>query len=100
MQRLPNVAGLKNEVIVPQYSHNVYDHAARMLGVKLVIVQNKAELEPAFNERTAMVIHPAHLHKSEVRINRHSVLALHLLQRHCQRGSGFSLRIGDSLEQT
>ncbi len=55
MQRLPNVAGLKNEVIVPAYSHNVYDHAVRMLGVKLVIVRDIAELEPAFNERTAMV---------------------------------------------
>jgi L-seryl-tRNA(Ser) seleniumtransferase len=55
MQRLPNVAGLKNEVIVPSYSHNVYDHAARMVGVKLVVVRDKAELEPAFNERTAMV---------------------------------------------
>jgi len=55
MQRLPNLAGLKNEVIVPAYSHNVYDHAVRMLGAKLVIVRDKAELEPAFNERTAMV---------------------------------------------
>src|SRR6266581_4908288 len=55
MQRLPNLAGLKSEVIVPAYSHNVYDHAVRMLGVKLVVVRDKAELEPAFNERTAMV---------------------------------------------
>jgi D-glucosaminate-6-phosphate ammonia-lyase len=55
MQRLPNLAGLKNEVVVPAYSHNVYDHAVRMLGVKLVIVREKAELESAFNERTAMV---------------------------------------------
>ncbi len=54
MQRLPNLAGLKSEVIVPEYSHNVYDHAIRMLGVKLVIVKNKAELDAAFNERTAM----------------------------------------------
>src|SRR5512133_124376 len=54
MQRVPNLAGLKSEVIVPEYSHNVYDHAIRMLGVKLVIVKDKAELEAAFNERTAM----------------------------------------------
>jgi uncharacterized pyridoxal phosphate-dependent enzyme len=54
MQRVPNLAGLKSEVIVPAYSHNVYDHAVRMLGVKLVIVNSKAELEAAFNERTAM----------------------------------------------
>ncbi len=55
MQRVPNLAGLKSECIVPAYSHNVYDHAVRMLGVKLVIVHDKAELEAAFNERTAMV---------------------------------------------
>src|SRR5882724_4841840 len=55
MQRLPNLAGLKSEVIVPAYSHNVYDHAVRMLGVKLIVIRDKAELEPAFNERTAMV---------------------------------------------
>src|SRR5262245_33332311 len=55
MQRLPNVTGLKNEVIVPGYSRNVYDHAVRMLGAKLVVVQEPSALEAAFNERTAMV---------------------------------------------
>jgi uncharacterized pyridoxal phosphate-dependent enzyme len=55
MQRLPDLAGLKDEVIVPAYSHNVYDHAIRMLGVKLVLVSERAQLEPAFNDRTAMV---------------------------------------------
>src|SRR5258705_11799201 len=54
MQRLPNLAGLKSEAILPAYSHNVYDHAIRMLGVKLVVVHDKAELEAAFNERTAL----------------------------------------------
>src|SRR5258708_2105625 len=55
MQRLPDLAGLKSEAILPAYSHNVYDHAIRMLGVKLVVVHDKAELEAAFNERTAIV---------------------------------------------
>ena len=55
MQRLPDLAGLKSEVIVPAYSHQVYDHAVRMLGVKLVVVREHSELEAAFNERTAMV---------------------------------------------
>jgi seryl-tRNA(Sec) selenium transferase len=55
MQRLPNLDGLKSEVVVPAYSHNVYDHAIRMLGVKLVIVRDKAELDAAFNDKTAMV---------------------------------------------
>src|SRR5260370_664816 len=54
MQRLPNLNGLKSEAILPAYSHNVYDHAIRMLAVKLVIVHDKAELQAAFNERTAV----------------------------------------------
>src|SRR5207253_682736 len=36
MQRLPNLHGLKSEVIIPQYSRNEYDHAVRMLGVKCI----------------------------------------------------------------
>jgi L-seryl-tRNA(Ser) seleniumtransferase len=55
MQRLPDVTGLKSEVILPAYSRNVYDHAIRMLGVKIITVRERSELEPAFNERTAMV---------------------------------------------
>lgn len=55
MQRLPDLTGLKSEVIIPEYSRNVYDHAIRMLGVKIVEVKSPEELESAFNERTAMV---------------------------------------------
>ena len=55
MQRLPDVTGLKNEVIIPEYSRNVYDHAIRMLGVTIVEVSNPDELEKAFNERTALI---------------------------------------------
>ena len=55
MQRLPDLAGLKDEVVIPAYSRNVYDHAARMVGVKLVVVRDPAELEPSLTERTAMV---------------------------------------------
>src|SRR4051794_37299835 len=55
MQQLPDLTGLKNEVIIPSYSRNVYDHAVRMIGVKIIEVKDKAELEAAFNERTAMV---------------------------------------------
>lgn len=55
MQRLPHLEGLKNEVVVPAYSHNVYDHAARMLGVKLVVIQEASDLATCFNERTALV---------------------------------------------
>jgi D-glucosaminate-6-phosphate ammonia-lyase len=55
MQRLPDTTGLRNEVIIPSYSRNVYDHAVRLIGVKIVEVKQASELESAFNERTAMV---------------------------------------------
>jgi D-glucosaminate-6-phosphate ammonia-lyase len=54
MQRLPDLTGLKNEVVIPGYSRNVYDHAIRMLGVKIVEVRDPADLASAFNARTAM----------------------------------------------
>ncbi|MEK7405658.1 MAG: DegT/DnrJ/EryC1/StrS family aminotransferase [Acidobacteriota bacterium] len=56
LQRLPDLRGLKSEVIAPRYSRNVYDHAIRMLGVKIVDVENKEQLEGAINPRTAMIM--------------------------------------------
>jgi len=55
MQQLPDLTGLKNEVIIPAYSRNVYDHAVRMVGVKIIEVKDPAALESAFTDRTAMV---------------------------------------------
>ncbi|MEJ7606561.1 MAG: aminotransferase class V-fold PLP-dependent enzyme, partial [Bryobacteraceae bacterium] len=56
LQRLPKLAGLKNEVIAPRHSRNVYDHAIRMLGVKIVEVSTVEQLQKAFSPRTAMVM--------------------------------------------
>ncbi|MBI1896753.1 MAG: aminotransferase class V-fold PLP-dependent enzyme [Acidobacteria bacterium] len=56
MQRLPHLVGLKNEVIAPRHSRNVYDHAIRMLGVKMITVSTADQLQRAFSERTAMVM--------------------------------------------
>ena len=56
IRRLPDLAGLKNEVIVPSYSRNVYDHAVRMLGVNMINVENEQELRSALSSRTAMVM--------------------------------------------
>jgi D-glucosaminate-6-phosphate ammonia-lyase len=54
VQKIPDLTGLKDEVVIPSYSRNVYDHAVRMTGVKIVEVKEAAELATAFNERTAM----------------------------------------------
>lgn len=55
IQRLPDLAGLKNEVVVPAYARNVYDHALRMVGVKMVTVANLEEMRRAITEKTALV---------------------------------------------
>lgn len=55
IQRLPDPR-LKNEVIAPRYSRNVYDQAIRMLGVRIVEVASKEELAAAINPRTALIM--------------------------------------------
>jgi L-seryl-tRNA(Ser) seleniumtransferase len=55
IQRLPNLEGLKDEVIVPRESRNAYDHAIRTLGVKIIEVSNGEELRRAIGPHTAMI---------------------------------------------
>ena len=56
LQRLPKLDGMKNEVISPAYSRNVYDHAIRATGARMVTVKSREEYLRAFNDRTAMVM--------------------------------------------
>ena len=54
--RIPDLTGIeKNEVIIPRSSRNVYDHAVRNVGVKIITVNTQEELEAAINPRTAMI---------------------------------------------
>ena len=54
--RIPDLTGIeKNEVIIPRGSRNVYDHAVRNVGVKIITVNTQEELEAAINPRTAMI---------------------------------------------
>jgi len=55
IQRLPDLTGLKNEVIMPSESRNVYDHAVRSLGVKIIEVNTPEEVRAALSPHTAMV---------------------------------------------
>ena len=55
MQRLPGLEGLKNEVVMPRQSRNVYDHAIRMLGVKMITPNTREEFLAALRPSTAMV---------------------------------------------
>src|SRR3954464_9959033 len=40
IQRLPNLEGLRNEVIIPRESRNAYDHAVRAVGAKVIEVDS------------------------------------------------------------
>jgi D-glucosaminate-6-phosphate ammonia-lyase len=55
MQRLPDPANPKNEVVSPRPSRHVYDHAIRMLGVKVVTPATREEFLAALRPSTAMV---------------------------------------------
>jgi uncharacterized pyridoxal phosphate-dependent enzyme len=53
---LPNLAGMKSEVIIQKSHRFGYDHAVRNCGVQLVEVETREELERAVNEKTAMML--------------------------------------------
>ncbi len=55
ISQLPDLTGMKSEVVV-QKSHRVnYDHAIRNAGVKMIEVETLGQLEGAIGERTAMM---------------------------------------------
>ena len=55
VKRLPDTAGMRNEVVIQKAHRNSYDHAVRNAGARLVEVETAGELEAAINERTAML---------------------------------------------
>lgn len=54
--QLPNLDGMKDEVIIPRYSWTAYESAVRGVGVRMITVDNKEELKAALGPRTAMVL--------------------------------------------
>ena len=55
MLQLPNLQGLKDEVVMPRQSRNVYDHALRHVGLKIVEVSSREEFHAALSDRTALI---------------------------------------------
>ena len=55
VMQLPNVEGMKSEVILQKSHANGYHQALTNTGAKLVIVETLAEAEAAINEKTAML---------------------------------------------
>lgn len=56
IRRLPDVAGLKSEVIIQRSHRYGYDHAVRNVGVRMVEVESRQDLERASGLRTAMML--------------------------------------------
>jgi len=56
MLQLPNLQGLRDEAIMLRQSRNVYDHAIRNVGVKIVEVSSPEEFHAALSERTALMV--------------------------------------------
>ncbi|MBI2689916.1 MAG: aminotransferase class V-fold PLP-dependent enzyme [Acidobacteria bacterium] len=55
VRRLPDLAGMKSEVIIQKPHRNGYDHAVRSAGVKIVEVDSRDQLVNAINPQTAML---------------------------------------------
>ncbi|HEV2831426.1 MAG TPA: aminotransferase class V-fold PLP-dependent enzyme [Hanamia sp.] len=54
--QLPDLTGMKNEVIIPAYSWTAYESAVRGVGVKMITVSNLGELKAALGPQTAMIL--------------------------------------------
>ncbi len=57
IKQLPDISGMKSEVIIQKVHRNGYDHAARSAGVKIVEVEGAEQLRNAIKPKTAMVYH-------------------------------------------
>jgi D-glucosaminate-6-phosphate ammonia-lyase len=55
VKRLPDTAGMKNEVILQKTHHSCYDNQLTDVGVKLIDVETAADVARAVNERTALM---------------------------------------------
>jgi uncharacterized pyridoxal phosphate-dependent enzyme len=55
IRRVPDLTGMKSEVVVPRAHRNGFDHAARNVGVRLVEVDTLDELHRAIGPKTAML---------------------------------------------
>src|SRR6266516_1568781 len=55
IEQLPDLTGMKSEVIIQKTHRNPFDHQLRATGVKLIVVETADELRKAVNPQTAML---------------------------------------------
>jgi L-seryl-tRNA(Ser) seleniumtransferase len=55
IRQIPDLTGMKSEVIIQKSHRNPFDHQLRTTGVKLIEVESRDDLRQAINTRTAMM---------------------------------------------
>jgi len=55
IKQLPDLAGMKSEVVIQKTHRNPFDHQLRGTGIKLIEIETREQLRAAINERTAML---------------------------------------------
>ncbi|HLW84767.1 MAG TPA: aminotransferase class V-fold PLP-dependent enzyme [Candidatus Sulfotelmatobacter sp.] len=55
IRQLPDLTGMKSEVIIQKSHRNPFDHQLRSTGIKLIEIETRDQLHAAVNHRTAMM---------------------------------------------
>ena len=55
IEQLPDLTGMKTEVIIQKSHRNPFDHQLRATGIKLVVIETREQLLRAVNPNTAMM---------------------------------------------
>jgi len=55
IRQLPDLTGMKSEVIIQKSHRNPFDHQLRTTGIKLIEIETREQLRQAVNDRTAMM---------------------------------------------
>lgn len=55
IKQLPDLTGLKSEVVIQKSHRNPFDHQLRSTGVKLIEIETRDDLRKAINGKTAMM---------------------------------------------
>src|SRR6202008_3808992 len=55
IEQIPDLTGMKSEVIIQKSHRNPFDHQLRNTGVKLVVVETVDDVKKEINPQTAMM---------------------------------------------
>jgi L-seryl-tRNA(Ser) seleniumtransferase len=55
IKQIPDLTGMKSEVIIQKSHRNPFDHQLRNTGIKLVVIETRDEFRQTVNEKTAMM---------------------------------------------